>query len=56
MKRFTLALFVASVSLFLFSLANMSPGPTAAPEPKTVEVVGTVSVDNFPGSRKCSAL
>ena len=46
MKRITTALFVASVALFLFSIANLSPGPNAAP-PAT-EVFGTVDVGNLP--------
>ena len=48
MKRITLGLFVASVALFLLSLANLTPGPNAAPDPKAVKVVGTVDVGNLP--------
>ena len=52
MKRISIALFVASVALLLFSLATLSPGPTAAPEPKTVQVTGTVDVGNLPAQQE----
>ena len=49
MKRTSIALFVASLGLFLLFLANLSPGPNAAPpQPKVTEVTGTVDVGNLP--------
>ncbi len=48
MKRTSIALFVASLGLFLLSIANLTPGPIAADAAKIVEVSGTVDVGNLP--------